>query len=94
MRSRTPTIPFQDASYLQPEVEKLTLFIDGEYELTDNLTLYSEVLLNRRKTSVESYRQFWTYMYNENFFAGNPLSAGWRGAQWLSPTRSRITTAA
>lgn len=78
--------PFQDASYLQPEVEKLTLFIDGEYELTDNLTLYSEVLLNRRKTSVESYRQFWTYMYNENFFAGNPLSAGWRGAQWLSPT--------
>ena len=53
------------------------------------------MLLNRRETSVTGYRQFWTYIYNENFNfvnftpvpgSGSPLSAGWRGAQWLSPT--------
>lgn len=78
--------PFQDASHLLPDVEKLTLFVDGEVDLTDDLTLYAEVLLNRRETSVKGYRQFWSYIYNENFFGGNPLAAGWTGAQWLSPT--------
>ena len=48
--------------------------------------MYGEVLINRRKTQVNSYRQFWGYIYNEDFFAGNPLSEGWTGAQWLSPT--------
>lgn len=78
--------PFQDASSLIPDEERLTFYGEGEFDLTENLTVYSEVLLNRRETKANGYRQFWTYMYNENFFAGNPLSAGWRGAQWLSPT--------
>ena len=78
--------PFQDASSLIPEIERFTIMADGEYEIADNVTAYAEVLLNRRKTKSNGYRQYWSYIYNENFFAGNPLSAGWTGAQWLSPT--------
>ncbi|HUE88559.1 MAG TPA: TonB-dependent receptor [Vicinamibacterales bacterium] len=87
--------PFQDASSLNPKMERVTIFADGEINLTDNVTAYAEVLLNRRKTTANGYRQFWTYLYNENFNfqnfdmvedSGDPLSAGWQGAQWLSPT--------
>ena len=86
--------PFQDETSLIPEVEKMTLFAQGDFEITDDLTLYGEALFNRRNTVANGYRQFWTYVYNENFnpFAGgfigegNSLATGWTGAQWLSPT--------
>lgn len=87
--------PFQDLETLSPQQEIATVFATGELWLTDTTTVYSEVLLNRRKTTTQGYRQFWTYIYNGNFDfwnydvgAGNgsPLSEGWTGAQWLSPT--------
>lgn len=78
--------PFQDLETLIPKNELMTLYAQGDYELTDNTSLYGEVLLNRRTTTTNGYRQFWSYRYNEDFFAGDPLSAGWTGAQWLSPT--------
>jgi len=78
--------PFQDATSFNPETERVTFFADGEYNLTEDMQLYGEVLLNRRTTEVNGYRQFWGYIYNYDFFAGNPLSEGWTGAQWLSPT--------
>ncbi|KFZ28709.1 TonB-dependent receptor [Pseudidiomarina atlantica] len=78
--------PFQDLETLSPETEVATAFLQGEYWMSDTTTLYGEVLLNRRKTISNGYRQFWSYIYNEDFFAGNTLSEGWTGAQWLSPT--------
>ena len=67
--------PFMDASSLIPETEKMTLFADGEYEVTDSITAYGELLLNRRKTTTNSYRQIWQYSYN----AVNPLDVyGWQ----------------
>lgn len=78
--------PFQDLQSLVPESSRATVLVTSNFELTDNIEAYAEVLLNKRKTTSNSYRQFWGYIYNENFFAGNPLSAGWTGAQWLSPT--------
>ncbi|WP_127346831.1 TonB-dependent receptor domain-containing protein [Pseudidiomarina mangrovi] len=87
--------PFQDLETLSPEQEIVTVFGAGELWLDDTTTLYSEVLLNRRKTTTNGYRQFWTYIYNGNFDFfnfdvgngnGSPLSQGWTGAQWLSPT--------
>lgn len=87
--------PFQDGASLVPKNEVYTLYADGSYELTDDLTMYGEVLMSRRETYVNSYRQFWTYVYNEDFDfmyfygyepTGSTLSEGWRGAQWLSPT--------
>ncbi|KKO49150.1 TonB-dependent receptor [Arsukibacterium sp. MJ3] len=78
--------PFQDLETLTPETELLTAYAQGDYELSDSVMLYGEALLNRRTTKTNGYRQFWSYKYNEDFFAGDPLSAGWTGAQWLSPT--------
>jgi iron complex outermembrane recepter protein len=78
--------PFQNASSLNPKTERVTFFGEGEFEITDTVTAYAELLINRRKTEANGYRQYWSYIYNEDFFAGNELSAGWTGAQWLSPT--------
>jgi iron complex outermembrane receptor protein len=81
--------PFQNAASMIPEVEKTTFFGDGEFDLTDTMSVYTEVLLNRRTTDSNSYRQYWGYIYNEASdigFGTNPLSVGWQGDQWLSPT--------
>jgi len=106
--------PFQEAESLIPESTFTTIYADGEFDLTDNMTLYAELLLNRRETKANGYRQYWTYVYNEDSsFAddptdpncadpndpayddcgstmqqvgGSPLSAGWTGSNWLSPT--------
>jgi iron complex outermembrane receptor protein len=78
--------PFQDLQSLVPESTRATVLASGTFKFSDQVEGYAEFLLNRRKTTSNSYRQFWGYIYNENFFAGNPLSSGWTGAQWLSPT--------
>lgn len=88
--------PFQDASTMIPETERYTMFAEGRFDLSDRVTAYGEALLNRRKTEVNGYRQYWTYIYSSDyapFFdpntiapgAGDPLSEGWNGAQWFSP---------
>jgi len=86
--------PFQNAESLIPESEFTTIYAEGEYDLTDNMTIYAELLLNRRETKANGYRQYWTYVYNEDWNFddgqgpgnGSVLSAGWTGANWLSPT--------
>lgn len=78
--------PFQDLESLIPKKETFTAYAQGDYSLSDDSTLYGEALLNRRVTTTNGYRQFWSYIYNENFFGGNPLATGWRGDQWFSPT--------
>ena len=78
--------PFQDLETFVPESSRATVFAQGKMELGDSMEAYAEALFNRRETTSNGYRQFWGYIYNENFFTGNPLSAGWQGAQWLSPT--------
>lgn len=83
--------PFQDLETLSPETELITAYAQGDYALTDNIMLYGEALLNRRTTKTNGYRQFWSYVYNEDwnfggFSGGSALSEGWTGAQWLSPT--------
>ena len=77
--------PFQDLESLVPKNVRSTIYAQADYALTDNIDLYAEMLLNRRQTTSNAYRQFWGYIYNENFFGGNPLSEGWTGAQYLSP---------
>lgn len=73
-----------------PEIERATFFADGEFDVTDNLTLYSEVLINRRETKVDGFRQFWSFIYNYDSggvgWGTNPLAPGWTGFNLLSPT--------
>ena len=75
--------PFEDQQSLVPETELVTLYLEGELEISDSMELYSEVLFNRRTTKVNDYRQYWTYVYTNNLFA---IQEGWSGAQWYSPT--------
>ena len=87
--------PLHDTTTLMPESEIITLFLEGEYNLTDSVTAYGELLLNRRETKDEGFTQVWTYIYNYDSadwggfdgatFPSDPFSAGWTGAQWLSP---------
>lgn len=78
--------PFQDQESFIPEIETTTVFLQADYSITDNIEVYAETLLNRRESSANGYRQFWSYKYNETFFATDSLSEGWTGSQWLSPT--------
>lgn len=88
--------PFQDGESLIPESTLTTLYIEGDYQLGNSMELYGELLLNRRETKVNGYRQFWTYLYSGNFDFVNGIcdgcgsqltaDAGWFGAQWYSPT--------
>ena len=66
--------PFQDDKSFIPETEKITFFAEGEYNLNDNTMMYAEVLLNRRKTFQNSYRQFWSYIYNYDYQYSNAIT--------------------
>ncbi len=81
--------PLHGTQTLVPENDVMTLFLEGEYDFNDSTTGYSELLLNRRETVNIGYKQIWTYIYNYDSqdlgFASDPFSAGWTGAQWLSP---------
>ena len=76
--------PAQNAESLIPETELITLYLEADYELTDSMEIYSELLLNRRTTKVNSYRQFWSYTYANGTFLAD--REGWSGSQWYSPT--------
>ena len=94
--------PYQNKESLNPELELMTFYGEGEFHLTESTTLYTEVLLNRRETFRDSYRQYWSYIYSGDFDFGNigtgvpgtggsngnslSADAGWFGEQWYSPT--------
>jgi iron complex outermembrane receptor protein len=90
--------PFQNRESLNPQTELTTVYAEAEYHFSEDTTVYSELLLNRRKTESDGYRQYWSYIYTGDFDwgslgsgtpgGGSPYSAsqGWFGDQWLSPT--------
>jgi len=82
--------PAEDAASFIPEIERKTFYGDFEFDVTDTATLYGEVLLNRRETKVDGFRQFWSFIYNYDSggvgWGTNPSSAGWTGFNLLSPT--------
>tara|TARA_R100001129_G_scaffold3196_2_gene3209 strand:+ start:2753 stop:5749 length:2997 start_codon:yes stop_codon:yes gene_type:complete len=52
--------PFRDKVTMIPETKTLSLFLQGDYQLTDTITAYSELLHSSRETTTQGYRQFWT----------------------------------
>ncbi|NGM50174.1 TonB-dependent receptor [Caulobacter sp. 602-2] len=76
--------PYNLASSLTPRTERNTVYAQATFDVTDNIEAYAEVLLNRRATKTNGYRQFWTYLYTEDY--GDPFSAGFTGDFVLSPT--------
>jgi iron complex outermembrane receptor protein len=85
--------PFQDQVSLVPENENVTLYAEAEFELTDSVEAYGEFLLNRRKTHLNQYRQYWAFaVYSGNwdyyYYTGSQQTAdaGWFGDFFFSPT--------
>lgn len=75
--------PAQNQESLIPEVELITFYAEADFQVNDSVEAYSELLLNRRTTTVNSYRQYWTYIYND---FPQAIQDGWTGDQWYSPT--------
>ena len=53
--------PFQDQESLSPKLERATFYAESTYDFSDNHQGYAELLLSRRETAVNSYRQYWTF---------------------------------
>jgi iron complex outermembrane receptor protein len=68
---------------LSPKIERTSVFINGEYDLNDGLTAYGEALMSRRRTSDDSYTQFYSFQYlytdGSGTVFGDPIAkeAGW-----------------
>jgi iron complex outermembrane receptor protein len=58
---------YLDKTVMVPERERITLMANGEYNISDSMTLYSEVLLNRRETQHGGVSQLWTYNYTSDY---------------------------
>ena len=76
-----------------PETTRYTVFAEGAYEIGGGVEAYAEILLNRRESRTDSYRQFWNYTYTADFLdfyygpgsGGDPVT-GFRGLNILSAT--------
>jgi iron complex outermembrane receptor protein len=75
--------PFNLAASVVPRTERSTVYAQGAFDINDSVEAYGEVLLNRRATKTNSYRQFWSYFYTGDY---DPFSAGFSGDFILSPT--------
>jgi iron complex outermembrane recepter protein len=76
-----------------PETTRYTAFIEGAYEIGGGVEAYGELLLNRRESRTDSYRQFWNYTYTADFLdyyfgpgAGGDPVTGFTGLNLLSAT--------
>ncbi|MCH8491981.1 MAG: TonB-dependent receptor [Idiomarina sp.] len=77
--------PFLDLQTMVPETETASVYFQGDYDLTNNVSMYAELMHSRRETSINGYRQFWM---NPGL---NPLGSwglvdGWDGLVWIDPT--------
>lgn len=92
---------YQQDSTFVPGVERITAYLEGSYDIAPGIEAYGELLMNRRETTTNGYRQVWTYLYSydyscsfNQFFdtgtlchtGGDPFSVGWTGGTGLSPT--------
>ncbi len=75
--------PIYGAATVIPQTKRLTFYGDGSLHFGDHVELYFEGLWNRRETYQNGFRQFWDYMYTEDW--GGPPS-GFTGPGVLSPT--------
>jgi iron complex outermembrane receptor protein len=69
-----------DQDSIIPQTKRFTLYGEGGYDITDNVSLYFEGLYNRRKTNTVAHRQLFF-----NQFTSNTILP----AFFCSPTRDR-----
>lgn len=52
--------PFLGRETLVPETQNASIYATGEYNLSDDVTIYGEFIHSQRTTKTNGYRQFWT----------------------------------
>lgn len=65
--------PFMQDITLSPEIERMSIVASGEYDITDSLKAYGEVLLNRRSTREDGYSQIYTFQYLYSYAGGTEV---------------------
>jgi iron complex outermembrane receptor protein len=78
--------PFQDLQSFRPETEVASLYLQGDYNLTDDIRVFADVLHSRRSTETNSYRQFWNgdrRILGTALVGENNYNMGWGGASSL-----------
>lgn len=88
--------PFIANASVAPKIERVTAYMEGAIDITDNVELYAELLHNQRESTINSYRQFWQFGFTSNstlpsvFFGdpspGDPFAPGFTGDYLISPT--------
>jgi len=63
----------RDNEVMVPERERITLMLNGEYEIAESVTMYGEALFNRRETYHEYIYELWTYNYTSDWSPANPF---------------------
>jgi len=51
--------PYLAQETVVPETELMSIYATGDYNLTDDITMYGEFIASRRTTETQNYRQFW-----------------------------------
>ncbi|WP_296044738.1 TonB-dependent receptor [uncultured Alteromonas sp.] len=52
--------PYLAKQTVVPETTTTSLYATGDYNLSDSITMYGELIFSRRTTETNDYRQFWT----------------------------------
>ncbi|OCW97095.1 TonB-dependent siderophore receptor [Alishewanella sp. HH-ZS] len=73
--------PFQDRQSMVPETEVGSVFLLGNYDFNDHVSGYSELIISRRTTTTNSFRQFWTAELSGQGFIRPGVIDGWGGSQ-------------
>ncbi|MCF4008056.1 TonB-dependent receptor domain-containing protein [Rheinheimera sp. UJ63] len=74
--------PFRLKQTMIPESTVSSLFLQGDYDLTDSVSVYGELLHSSRQTDISSARQFWTADIG---FVPINLAPGWSGTTRVLP---------
>jgi outer membrane receptor protein involved in Fe transport len=74
--------PFLDKESMIPETKTASVYLQGDYSLTDTTTAYGELLHSSRKTETQAYRQFWTADIPVQFADAYD---GWEGNAGIMP---------
>nr|WP_136250971.1 TonB-dependent receptor [Ningiella ruwaisensis] len=51
--------PYLAAETVIPEETNASIFATGDYKLTEDITMFAELIHSRRQTEIDNYRQFW-----------------------------------
>ncbi|MGM0906051.1 MAG: TonB-dependent receptor plug domain-containing protein [Pseudomonadota bacterium] len=75
--------PFTDKESMVPETKTASIYLQGDYSLTDTMVAYGELMHSSRKTETQGYRQFWTG--DVGYLPIQSLAGNWEGDAYAMP---------